>query len=66
MGTGNNDNGRIIVTDGDCISMSNLSRQFLYRESDIGSSKSRTAAKELEKYRCSNIIPYEIFVTQEK
>lgn len=37
--------GNIVITDMDTIEKSNLSRQFLFRNSDIGKFKSETAAK---------------------
>lgn len=37
--------GNMIITDMDTIEKSNLNRQFLFRNSDIGSSKSETAAR---------------------
>jgi ubiquitin-activating enzyme E1 len=36
---------KLIVTDMDNIEVSNLSRQFLFRQADVGSSKSTTAAR---------------------
>ncbi len=53
--------GTCHVTDMDYIEKSNLSRQFLFRESDIGHSKSSTAAKAAVGMNPSfNIIPYEL------
>lgn len=43
--TGTNDVGAVTVTDDDIIEKSNLSRQFLFRDSDIGTSKSMVASK---------------------
>ena len=40
--------GECVVTDMDSIEKSNLSRQFLFREADIGSMKSETAAKSVK------------------
>ena len=37
--------GQIIVTDNDVIETSNLSRQFLFRSTDVQSSKAETAAR---------------------
>jgi ubiquitin-activating enzyme E1 len=45
MGVGCGDAGKIYVTDMDTIEKSNLSRQFLFRNKDIGEFKSTTAAK---------------------
>ncbi|MHA1482154.1 MAG: HesA/MoeB/ThiF family protein [Candidatus Heimdallarchaeaceae archaeon] len=39
--------GKLIIIDFDTIETSNLNRQLLYRDSDVGSSKSETAAKRL-------------------
>lgn len=43
MGVGTKDKGKIISTDMDTIEKSNLSRQFLFRDSDIGKFKSLAA-----------------------
>ncbi len=40
--------GKLIVVDFDTIETSNLNRQLLYRDSDVGNSKSETAAKRLK------------------
>jgi ubiquitin-activating enzyme E1 len=45
MGVGCGPNGRVHVTDMDRIEKSNLSRQFLFRNTDIDKFKSTTAAK---------------------
>ncbi|KAM7456148.1 hypothetical protein BLSTO_03093 [Blastocystis sp. subtype 1] len=45
MGVGCGENGQIFVTDMDRIEKSNLSRQFLFRNGDIGQSKAATAVK---------------------
>jgi ubiquitin-activating enzyme E1 len=44
VSSGANDQGLLTVTDDDTIEKSNLSRQFLFRDGDIGSSKSKVAA----------------------
>lgn len=49
MGVACNGNGVCTVTDDDIIERSNLSRQFLFRDWDIGSSKSTTAAAAAQK-----------------
>ena len=43
MGLGCGPNGSVTVTDNDNIEVSNLNRQFLFRQPDVGSSKSATA-----------------------
>lgn len=45
MGVGCSGKGKVIVTDMDRIEKSNLARQFLFRNSDIGKMKSETACK---------------------
>ncbi|CEM18732.1 unnamed protein product [Vitrella brassicaformis CCMP3155] len=42
---GKSNTGRVVLTDMDCIERSNLSRQLLFRESDIGRLKSHVAAE---------------------
>lgn len=44
MGIGTGPEGNVVVTDMDTIEKSNLSRQFLFRDTDIGKSKSLAAA----------------------
>lgn len=44
MGIGSGPEGRIHITDMDTIEKSNLSRQFLFRDTDIGKAKSTAAA----------------------
>jgi len=44
LGLGTSEKGEIFVTDMDQIEKSNLSRQFLFRDKDIGSAKSSAAA----------------------
>ena len=49
MGISNSDNKKITVTDNDNIELSNLNRQFLFRNLDIGKSKSFCACREIKK-----------------
>ena len=44
IGLGSSDNGKIILTDPDVIEVSNLNRQFLFREKHLRKPKSLTAA----------------------
>ena len=48
MGVGTAGEGAILVTDMDRIERSNLSRQFLFRNTDIGQSKSGTAVRAIQ------------------
>ncbi len=50
MGVGTGPNGHIYVTDMDTIEKSNLSRQLLFRNSDIGKLKSITAIEVIKSY----------------
>lgn len=45
MGLGCGPRGKVHVTDMDTIEISNLNRQFLYRPSDVGKSKSEVSAR---------------------
>jgi len=45
IGACTGDRGKVTVTDMDRIEISNLNRQFLFRQSDVGTSKSLTAAR---------------------
>lgn len=45
MGLGSGADGRIVVTDDDVIEKSNLSRQFLFRNHNVGQSKSQAASR---------------------
>ena len=46
MGLATSDKGKMIVTDMDTIERSNLNRQFLFRNKDIGNAKSLSAVME--------------------
>jgi sulfur carrier protein ThiS adenylyltransferase len=41
--------GKLVLIDGDAIELSNLQRQILFRDSDIGKYKAKVAAKRLQK-----------------
>ena len=45
MGVASGPEGRIYVTDDDVIEKSNLSRQFLFRNHNVGQSKSQAASR---------------------
>lgn len=60
MGVGCGDNGHIHITDMDRIEKSNLSRQFLFRNKDIDSFKSTTAANAAKAMNANlQITPYQ-------
>ena len=45
MGLGCSADGKVYCTDNDNIEVSNLNRQFLFRQGNVGHSKSETACK---------------------
>ena len=59
ISTSDNKENKVTVTDNDNIELSNLSRQFLFRNSDIGKSKSLCACRESIKinknFNCLNL-----------
>ena len=58
LGAGNGD--EILLVDPDSIERSNLSRQFLFRDADVGRPKAVTAAQAVRKvYPEINITSYE-------
>ena len=60
MGVACGDKGKIHITDMDRIEKSNLSRQFLFRNSDINEFKSATAARAAKAMNASmTIVPYQ-------
>ena len=66
MGVACGPKGKIHITDMDRIEKSNLSRQFLFRNSDINEFKSTTAARAAEAMNPDmNIIPYQEKVSAE-
>lgn len=63
MGAGVGNDGKIIVTDMDTIEVSNLSRQFLFRSSDVGNSKSLSGARVVKEWNpAMNVTGIEKFV----
>lgn len=66
MGIGCSPTGAVHVTDMDNIEKSNLSRQFLFRATDIGRAKSITAAKAAREMNPQmNTVAYELKVSRE-
>lgn len=66
MGVGCSAEGSVTVTDNDNIEVSNLNRQFLFRKSNVGESKSKTAcdiAKDIN--NDLNVQAHKLFVAQE-
>src|SRR5665647_1412006 len=58
--------GTIGIVDGDTVSLSNLQRQILYSEEEIGQSKARIAASKLSKLNgLVNIQVYDRFLNEE-
>ncbi len=56
--------GTLGLVDADTVSLSNLQRQVLYREADIGQPKSRAAAAQLkERVSACDIVEYPFFLT---
>ena len=53
MGAATSENGRILVTDMDTIEQSNLSRQLLFRDGDIGKFKSQAAQDAVKRLNAS-------------
>ena len=49
MGVATKNNSKVVVTDNDCIEISNLNRQFLFRNSHVGKSKSLVACEQVKK-----------------
>ncbi|KYQ91301.1 ubiquitin activating enzyme E1 [Tieghemostelium lacteum] len=65
LGVGSGQQGMVTITDNDLIEKSNLNRQFLFRNSDINSAKSQSAAKAVRVMNSSiHIDPKEIKVDQ--
>ena len=59
MGVATKNNCKAIVTDNDCIKISNLNRQFLFRNEHVGKSKSILLCKQIKKinpeFNCENL-----------
>lgn len=56
--------GTIGIVDGDAVSISNLNRQIIFAESDVGKNKAHEAAKHLkQKYADINVVPFAEFLT---
>ena len=64
-----NDKSIITITDNDLIEASNLNRQFLFRNKDIGKSKLKIASEQAKimnrKFDCKNLEIYVNYYTEE-
>ena len=59
-------NGKITVTDGDSIEISNLNRQFLFSEEDVALPKSKIACKNIKKMNPKvNVVDLQLIVNDE-
>ena len=57
------DGGKITITDGDSIELSNLNRQFLFSEEDVTLSKSKIACKNIKKINPNvNVVDLQLIV----
>ena len=69
MGISINDKSITTITDNDLIETSNLNRQFLFRNKDIGKSKSKIASEQAKimnrKFYCKNLVIYVNYYTEE-
>ena len=66
MGVGCSHEGKVTVTDNDNIEVSNLNRQFLFRKSNVGESKSMVACQiAAEINKDLNVRDYKLYVAQE-
>jgi molybdopterin/thiamine biosynthesis adenylyltransferase len=55
--------GRLTLVDGDIVALSNLHRQTLFRETDVGQAKARVAVKTLRALNSDCVIvPYEVLL----
>jgi len=63
MGIGCSDEGKVSCTDNDNIEVSNLNRQFLFRQNNVGESKSKVAFEKAKEMNTNlNVYDYQIRV----